>query len=102
MTEPVDGAEHLRSGLARLHAPLPRSVARWERRGEGVRNFARAFAAELVASHARAGLDAANEVGLRFDVRGKPVSTRSRARELALVGDFEQRQPVAGRIIGCG
>ena len=102
MSELVDRVEHLRSGLTGLNAPLPRGVARGERGRERRWNLSRALAAELVAGHARAGFDRANEVGLRFHVRRKAVAVWSSSRELALVGNLEQREPVAGGIVRRG
>ena len=100
VAELADGAHHLCAGLARLHAALPLREARRQRL-ERRRDLARPLAAELVAGHARARLDRAHPVGLRLHVGGDSVALKSGARELALVGHLQQREPVAGRIV-CG
>ena len=67
LSEIVDRREHLRSRLSRLHASLPRGGARLDL-AVGRRQLARPLAAELMARHARAGLDRSDPIALRLHI----------------------------------
>ena len=94
----LEAAHHVAARLARLDAPLPcvrhvRKLA--DRRGD----VARRLVAELMAGRAAARLEAAQPLRLGLDGGRDAVAGRPRARELALLGNLEQREPVAGRIV---
>src|SRR6516225_11957296 len=96
----VEAAGHLLAGLPGLNATLPR-LGRTVERAEGLRDLARSFRAELVTRRAATGFQTLNIVGLTLDARGDAVAARRVARELALLGHVDQREPVAGGIVCC-
>ena len=98
LAELVQRAAHLRAGLARLHAAIPRGDGRREL-AQLPRNLARRFVAELMARQAAARLQASQPIRLAAHVRVDAVAGIAGGGELGLVGNFDQREPVARREI---
>ena len=85
---------HLRAVMSRRDAARPRRHARIELAERG-RDFARGPVAELMARHAAIGLELFQKLALTPS-RGRSLLLE---RELALVGQLEQRQPVVRWIV---
>ena len=97
-THRVQTTGHLRAGLSRLNAPLPRFGGRVER-AELFRDLTRPLGAKLVTRGAAARLHAPDPLGLTLDVGRNAVAARRVAREIPFLGHPYQRKPVAGRIV---
>jgi hypothetical protein len=97
-----DAAHHLVAGLPREDATLPRlhrGIELAEARGK----LSRADGAELVARCARPRLHSAQPIRLCGDVRGDPVSVRSRPREVFTRRHLDEREPrPRGVVVGGG
>ena len=94
----IEAAAHLRAGLSRLNAAIPRGPRRAER-SKRFRNLARRLVAKLMARPATARLEIPDPLGLALHVRRDAVTTRRIARELALLGNTNHREPEAGGIV---
>ena len=94
----IDAVQHAGAGLPGLHAAFPLG-GRGRKRVEQRRNFARPFAAHLMARLAAVGLHQAKPLGLTLQIRADAVAARTRAGKLALVGHLDERVPVLRRIV---
>src|SRR5262249_61007785 len=94
----VEPAAHLRARLPGLDASIPCLGAAVER-AELRRNLSRAFRTQLMTRGAAARLQPLDPVALALDVRVDAAAAARVARELALLGHFDQREPVAGGIV---
>src|SRR3977135_3820079 len=80
----VETTGHLRAGLPRLDAPIPR-FRRGMERAEALRDLTRALCAQLVTGGASTRLQTPDPVGLALHVRRDAVAARRVAGELALL-----------------
>ena len=96
--ELVGAGHHVAACLSRQDPPLPRGLRRLDR-VERLGDLPRRLVSELMTGPAASRLEVPQPLRLAADLRRDAVAGRPAARELALVGHAQQREPVAGRVV---